>query len=843
MTRTLYTGIERWFELLPKYLFVEPFIEGKRVLEIDCGTGWGTSLLARSAREVVALGATEADVAKARDAEPSLRRCFQQLIPKDLPFVDGTFDAVFAFRGAEAFGGLEALVEEARRVLRPGGIFCIAAPNPSKKTLPELLASLEAPKNSLGFYELQKKLKGRFAQVRMIAQSPFFGFSFIDYSPEDSDSFAMDSSLLPDGSEDASSFLAFCGKVRLPPVDYSLIQLPLEELYSLAAPKEQTATIVDKASEEELERLKIHAAALMRAKGELEEKVEDLTQRLKKLASQPKITPEEEQQREEQKKQLEEALQAKQELEKAIEEGKAREEKLSAERLRMERNVIEYLGKINEQRNNIKDLEERREELTAKLVRQTNYQRDLQKQITEGRFSERGLQSAIERHENELKEAEKKLQKLEEERKERDRELAEKAESLEKERETLTRTVAELEQNIQKKEEELKQARQIEARARRAEHEANEAKEQSAALSREKRTLEERLQVAEAQSGLAAPQDDSLREREQQAQALLAEKDYLLAEIAAARIDAEWRAEELSQEVALRRSLTSGALLNSLETRAAILSQNAEAATEKVEANNAELQKVKEELASALLSLTNLQEERASLASQKQEIEHALEEAERRAAAARERATAAARDATLARSRQSKLETEIAELQSAQQNPKAEEKPEAKPQTKAEKSLRLTIRRQAELLRRAAVERKRLIKEPPQEILDAALAPHKKELEAALEKAFFEKQALLEAELAQTLAKQRASIEAEAEKAFLEKKQLNPPMSEEEINAAVAKRLTEAKQDQSKLLQELAAVKASLEASRIARAEADKKTKAALERAQRAEEALANQKA
>lgn len=107
--QSLYTEKDRWFDLLPKYLFLEPHLEGKRVLDVDCGAGWGSSLLARSAREVISLCASEDDLLAAREAEPERKRSFQRLIPGDLPFVDGTFDAVLALRGHWSFGDLEAL--------------------------------------------------------------------------------------------------------------------------------------------------------------------------------------------------------------------------------------------------------------------------------------------------------------------------------------------------------------------------------------------------------------------------------------------------------------------------------------------------------------------------------------------------------------------------------------------------------------------------------------------------------------------------------------------------------------------------------------------------------------
>jgi SAM-dependent methyltransferase len=96
---------------------------GRRVLDLGCGKGRFAAHLARLGAEVVGLDLSAAMLARAAGLDrvrASARR---------LPFADGVFDAVVAIEVIEHVGAVDAVLDEARRVLRPGGRLAIVDKN------------------------------------------------------------------------------------------------------------------------------------------------------------------------------------------------------------------------------------------------------------------------------------------------------------------------------------------------------------------------------------------------------------------------------------------------------------------------------------------------------------------------------------------------------------------------------------------------------------------------------------------------------------------------------------------------------------------------------------------
>jgi SAM-dependent methyltransferase len=106
-------------------LFVDAIGRGKRVLDVGCRSGALTRHFVEG-NSVVGLDVDAAALEKARalGIEP-----VQANVEEALPFEDASFDAVVAGELLEHLQFPDALVSEARRVLRPGGVLVGSVPN------------------------------------------------------------------------------------------------------------------------------------------------------------------------------------------------------------------------------------------------------------------------------------------------------------------------------------------------------------------------------------------------------------------------------------------------------------------------------------------------------------------------------------------------------------------------------------------------------------------------------------------------------------------------------------------------------------------------------------------
>ena len=89
---------EIWYEHWHRYHFAAPIVAGREVLDIACGAGYGSALLARGAARVTGADISQAAIDHARDRYASVPGLeFRQADCAALPFPDATFDAVVSF--------------------------------------------------------------------------------------------------------------------------------------------------------------------------------------------------------------------------------------------------------------------------------------------------------------------------------------------------------------------------------------------------------------------------------------------------------------------------------------------------------------------------------------------------------------------------------------------------------------------------------------------------------------------------------------------------------------------------------------------------------------------------
>ena len=173
-------------EHLHRYAWCRKLVEGKDVLDIACGEGYGSAMLARRARSVTGVDIAPDAITHAKSeyrAIPNL-----EFIVGDaarIPLPDDSMDVVVSFETIEHHDSHEEMISEIRRVLRPDGILVISSPN---RVVYSELANYhnEFHVKELDFRELDALLRTAFQSVRYFGQRPAVG-SYI-FSLEDESS-------------------------------------------------------------------------------------------------------------------------------------------------------------------------------------------------------------------------------------------------------------------------------------------------------------------------------------------------------------------------------------------------------------------------------------------------------------------------------------------------------------------------------------------------------------------------------------------------------------------------------------------------------------------------------
>jgi len=120
-------------EHLHRYAFARRWADGKRVLDVACGEGYGSALLSHAAAHVVGVDIAEQAIARARESyvtRPNLR--FEHGSATALPLGDASVDVVISFETIEHLAAPDQprMLAEIARVLTADGVLVLSAPNP-----------------------------------------------------------------------------------------------------------------------------------------------------------------------------------------------------------------------------------------------------------------------------------------------------------------------------------------------------------------------------------------------------------------------------------------------------------------------------------------------------------------------------------------------------------------------------------------------------------------------------------------------------------------------------------------------------------------------------------------
>lgn len=117
-----------WNEHLSRYLYAAGLVAGKRVLDVGCGTGYGTACLAAHAALAAGFDVAPEAVSFARQHYGKSAK-FEVASAEHFPDADASFDVVTAFEVIEHLEHWQKLILEAHRVLTGDGLFLVSTPN------------------------------------------------------------------------------------------------------------------------------------------------------------------------------------------------------------------------------------------------------------------------------------------------------------------------------------------------------------------------------------------------------------------------------------------------------------------------------------------------------------------------------------------------------------------------------------------------------------------------------------------------------------------------------------------------------------------------------------------
>jgi GT2 family glycosyltransferase/ubiquinone/menaquinone biosynthesis C-methylase UbiE/glycosyltransferase involved in cell wall biosynthesis len=222
------------YEHLHRYLMCAEHAKGKLVLDLACGEGYGSALLARVAKHVTGVDVSREAVQHAREiyanGTSNLEYCLGSA--DALPLEDHSFDLVVSFETLEHLANQQQMVDEIQRVLKPGGLLIISTPDRDVYR-EEDGGDNEFHVKELTGEEFRQLLAPRFKNVRMLGQR-MVTLGWVQ-SLDEQESSAVQTYLPPQteatGMPRPVFCIAYCSDASLPAMGPSVFIDPDDDLY------------------------------------------------------------------------------------------------------------------------------------------------------------------------------------------------------------------------------------------------------------------------------------------------------------------------------------------------------------------------------------------------------------------------------------------------------------------------------------------------------------------------------------------------------------------------------------------------------------------------------------
>ncbi|MFO7996476.1 MAG: glycosyltransferase [Dehalococcoidia bacterium] len=219
-------GSQIHYEHLHRYTFAAHFVKGRKVLDLACGEGYGTYMLAKEAAYVagVEIDGPTVEHARSRYARDNLEFIEGSML--DVPIEgEGRFDVVVCFEAIEHVAEHNRLLSEVKRLLKEDGLFIVSTPN---RTTYTDMSDHRDPfhMKELNFDEFRRLLGQYFTHIQMFGQRVHVGSNMWSINQHESHGYIeaiikkgdMEFYFAEGDSKEPVYFIALASKASLKPL-------------------------------------------------------------------------------------------------------------------------------------------------------------------------------------------------------------------------------------------------------------------------------------------------------------------------------------------------------------------------------------------------------------------------------------------------------------------------------------------------------------------------------------------------------------------------------------------------------------------------------------------------
>jgi ubiquinone/menaquinone biosynthesis C-methylase UbiE len=235
-------------EHVHRYLLAREYAKDKDVLDIACGEGFGSAILAKTARSVVGVDIAVEAVKHAAIRYRLDNVQFRQGSCAEIPLDNNSVDLVVSFETIEHLDEHKAMMAEFKRVLRPEGVLIISSPDKKEYSI---LPNYRNPFHVKELFkeEFEDLIRAYFKNLALLSQRIVYGsgilpeagaFPVIDYD-------IKDSSRSHRGLARPRYFIAVASDQALPILSGGLLEQTIQESEIVKSWSEVTTQLEDKA--------------------------------------------------------------------------------------------------------------------------------------------------------------------------------------------------------------------------------------------------------------------------------------------------------------------------------------------------------------------------------------------------------------------------------------------------------------------------------------------------------------------------------------------------------------------------------------------------------------------